>query len=79
MAIHVKLSTSLRDYVPEYRPADGLWVEAGPAVTAKTLAGQVGLPLEAIKIIMVNGAHAEFETLIKDGDRVGYFPAVGGG
>ena len=49
------------------------------SISAGALAEKIGLPLEEIKIIMLNGRHAKLEQTVSDGDRVGYFPAVGGG
>lgn len=79
MKLHVKLSTTLRNHVPAYDPVQGLEAELTEGKTVKDLANDLGLPLEAIKIVMVNGRHAKLETPLKDADRVAYFPAVGGG
>lgn len=79
MAVNVFLSTTLRDSVPGYRPTDGLAVEVGAGTSAARLAETIGLPLGEIKIIMINGRHAKPDAPVRDGDRVGYFPAVGGG
>jgi molybdopterin converting factor small subunit len=40
---------------------------------------RLGLVQEDVKLIFVNGAKAELDTRLKDGDRLGLFPAVGGG
>lgn len=79
MSVHVNLSTTLRDCVPGYRPIDGLHLDLAEPVNALQLAQKIGLPLSEIKIIMINGRRSEPESMIKDGDRIGYFPAVGGG
>ena len=50
----------------------------GPVTTGE-LAEKIGLPLNEIKIVMLNGRHASPDQPVNDGDRVGYFPAVGGG
>jgi len=79
MSVHVNLSTTLRDCVPGYRPVDGLHLDLAEPLNAGELAQKIGLPLSEIKIIMINGRRSEPETLVEDGDRIGYFPAVGGG
>lgn len=79
MAMHVILSTTLRDHVPDYRPAEGLFVDCAPPISAGELARRVGLPLQDIKIVMVNGRRSGLDAPLADGDRVGFFPAVGGG
>lgn len=79
MRVTVKLSTTLRDYVPSYQPEKPMEVETGEDATVASLAEQLGLPLQEIKIVMVNGRQREVDTPMRDGDRVAYFPAVGGG
>lgn len=79
MSVYVNLSTTLRQCVPGYQPAEGLHLEISDPVSAGDLARRIGLPLSEIKIVMLNGRRAELEALVNDGDRVGYFPAVGGG
>lgn len=79
MKLTVKLSTTLRDYVPGYVPEAGLQVKMPEGSSVAQLAQKVGLPLQEIKIIMVNGRQQTLDELLRDGDRVAYFPAVGGG
>lgn len=79
MSVHIILSTTLRDFVPGYQPAKGMEMECGDFRDANELAVKLGLPLEEIKIVMINGRKEPMETAIKDGDRIAYFPAVGGG
>lgn len=82
MSILIKLSTTLRDMVPGYDPETGLSVslENGEeSVTAGDLAARIGIPLEEIKIIMINSRQSDLDSVVHDGDRVAYFPAVGGG
>lgn len=79
MPFHVRLSTTLRDRVPGYSPADGINTDIPLPATVRDLAESLGLPLGEIAIIMVNGMHADLDTALADGDRVALFPAVGGG
>ncbi|WP_418764190.1 MoaD/ThiS family protein [Mailhella sp.] len=82
MSILIKLSTTLRDLVPGYDPETGLLVtpkEEESSLTAGELARRIGIPHEEIKIVMVNGRQSGLESPVRDGDRVAYFPAVGGG
>lgn len=82
MSVHVKLSTTLRDCVQGYVPELGIIVPYpfgdGPQ-TVQHLALHLGLPLSEIKIAMVNGRQHDLACPVQDGDRVAYFPAVGGG
>ncbi len=79
MAITIKLSTTLRNYIKGYEPQHGLEVEFKENMTASSLASQLSLPLDEIHVVMLNGIQASIESKLADGDRVAYFPAVGGG
>lgn len=79
MKLTVKLSTTLRDFVPDYVPETGLQVEMPEGSTVAQLAQHLGLPPQDIKIVMVNGRQQKVSDLMRDGDRIAYFPAVGGG
>ena len=79
MSIRVKLSTTLRDYVPGSDPEAGITLDAPEDAPAADVARMVGLPLEEIKIVMINGRQKEVQSKICDGARVAFFPAVGGG
>ncbi len=80
MSILIKLSTTLRDCVPDYDPETGLIVVPDESLrTAGDLARRIGLPEQEIKIVMINSRQCELDSPVHDGDRVAYFPAVGGG
>ena len=79
MKLAVKLGTTLRDYVPDYVPETGLQVEMPEGSTVAQLAQHLGLPPQDIKIVMVNGRQQKVSDPMRDGDRIAYFPAVGGG
>ncbi|WP_374287916.1 MoaD/ThiS family protein [Desulfovibrio desulfuricans] len=79
MKLTVKLSTTLRDCVPDYVPETGLQVEMPEGSTVAQLAQRLGLPPQDIKIVMVNGRQHKVDDPMRDGDRIAYFPAVGGG
>ncbi len=75
MKITVKCFATLAQYAPSEQ--GHLEVEAG--TTISELIAILGLPVEDVKIIFLNGAHAIADTVLSSGDRVGFFPAVGGG
>ncbi len=56
--------------------------EAFPIFEGETVADvldRVGIPVDEVKIIFINGVSSKFDSVLTDGDRVGLFPAVGGG
>lgn len=73
MILHVKCFATLEPFQP-----------AGPAevpdrATAAGAARTLGLPLDEVAIVFVNGAVAELDAVLSDGDEVKFFPVVGGG
>ena len=62
----------------KHSPAGG-YVEIDATATAGDLIRALGISDGEVAIIFVNGAHATETTALQGGDRVGLFPAVGGG
>jgi molybdopterin converting factor small subunit len=79
MLIHVTLNANLRDYVQDYDPVAGLLLEYPTPLIVADIIGRMNIPLEAVKIIMINGRKAEMASLPGDNDRVALFPALAGG
>lgn len=75
MVISLKCFAQLGVYLPENAEAYAL--EPGDTVAA--VMERLGLPQAEVKLVFVNGLKAGFDTVLRDGDRLGLFPAVGGG
>ena len=54
-------------------------MEVKEGATIKSLVQQLKVPREDIKVVFLNGIHARDDDILKEGDRVGIFPAVAGG
>ncbi|OPX90571.1 MAG: ThiS family protein [Pelotomaculum sp. PtaB.Bin104] len=54
-------------------------VEAPEGTTVAGVISMIGVREEEVFTILVNGVRAEIETLVRQGDRVAFFPPVGGG
>jgi len=52
---------------------------AGGFPTAADVLRQLGIPAEAVSILLINGFHSKPENPVKDGDILALFPPVGGG
>jgi molybdopterin converting factor small subunit len=74
--VKLSLYATLRRYVGG-RPSIQVGVEAGQTV-GQTLA-QLGVPSGETRIIFVNNRPGTLSQPLQDGDRVGVFPAIGGG
>ncbi len=54
-------------------------VIARPGLTVRDVVEQEGMMLADIEMILLNGRRVSLDTSLVDGDRLGLFPAVGGG
>ncbi len=75
MHIEVKCYATLSRFTPK----DADRHELPEGATVGRVMERLGLPAGDVKLIFVNGAKAEPDTRLKNGDRLGLFPAVGGG
>ena len=75
MNLHIKAFATLGRFLPENPEA----YEAPEGITVGSLADQLRIPEEELHLIFVNGRRAERSQSLQPGDRVGFFPAVGGG
>jgi len=73
-AIEVRCFASLAQHAPP-----GGHAQLADPGTVSDLIRALGIPAGEVAIIFINGAHAVEATALRDGDRVGLFPAVGGG
>ena len=79
MPVKIVLSSTLRKYVPDYDPIKGLEVAVEAGTALKDLLERLGIPEKDIKIAMVNGVKVGLDRELAGDERVGLFPAVGGG
>jgi molybdopterin converting factor small subunit len=81
MKIELKLYASLKRYMPPQGGGDQgpQMTEIEEGTTIKELLEHLKVPAGAVKIIFLNGIHADVERVLKDGDRLGVFPPVAGG
>ncbi len=79
MKIELCLYASLGRYLPEKKEGNSCMVDVGLGTAIRELFLRFHIPLEAPKIIFLNGIHANGDEVLKDGDRVGAFPPVAGG
>ena len=77
MSIHIqiKLFASLSQYEPEAPERHPI----APKTSVSDMLEHLGAPCDEAKLIFVNNRRGKLSTILKDGDRVGIFPPVGGG
>ena len=75
MHVTIKCFATLSRFTPP--DAEAYPVAEGESVAA--VVKRLGVPPAELKLVFVNGEHVELSAGLNDGDRVGLFPAVGGG
>jgi molybdopterin synthase sulfur carrier subunit len=75
ISIDLKLFATLQKFAPQASGAHV--VEAGTRV--RDLVQQLGIPETKAKLIFINSFKVTLDSVLKDGDRLGIFPPVGGG
>jgi molybdopterin synthase sulfur carrier subunit len=74
-SITIKLFASLN----RFRPAASESYPIEPGITVKKLLEELCVPKDEVKIIFIDGVKHDLGSILKGGERVGIFPAVGGG
>jgi len=75
MDIQVKCYATLA----RHQPRNGEQFSVEPGTSVGDLVGLLGITPEAVKVSFVNGKHVDQDCVVSEGDRVAFFPAVGGG
>ena len=79
MKVEVRLFASFTKYLPDDAEGQKVILDLAEGTTVKQVLVQLRVPLEEIKLVFINSVHTEIEDVLKDGDRMGAFPPVGGG
>ncbi len=74
MKIQVSCFATLSGYSPE-----GGFVDAPEGATPENVLNQLSIPSGEVKIVFVNGQNSGRDVKLKENDRIGIFPAIGGG
>lgn len=74
----MKIQVSCFATLSRYAPPEG-YLEAEKGDTPAKILDRLGIPREEVKIVFVNGQNSGMDVVLKENDRVGIFPAIGGG
>jgi len=77
--VEVRLYASLRKYHPSSGDSDAFNLELAAQAKLGDLITKLKIPRQEIGVLMVNGKWQKETQPLKDGDRVGIFPLIGGG
>lgn len=79
MKVDVYLYATLSSYLPEDASGRSVTLEVSEGASIREIVELLNIPKETIKLLFVNGIHAQMDTILGEGDRLGVFPPVGGG
>ena len=79
MEIELNLFASLGEYLPDKETGNPNVLTLADGITVGDLIALLKIPVEAPRIIFLNGIHAGRDSVLKDGDRIGMFPPLAGG
>ena len=79
MKIEVNLYAALSQYVPAGNKGPTHTVDVEEGTTVSDLLRQLGVPTQSAKLIFLDGIHSDLDAVLKEGNRLGVFPPVGGG
>ena len=74
LKILVKLFANLRDNREKEQ-----YIDVEEATTAKDIIEKIGVPIDDVAIIMINGRRVEMDSILEENDTLAIFPPVGGG
>ncbi len=79
MKIEVNLYATLKKYMKNETGGKLSVIALEDGTCVKDVIQKLKVPADSVKLIFINGVHAKVDTILKDGDRLGLFPPVGGG
>ena len=79
MKVEVNLYATLKQYMKNEILSKSSAIDLEDGLCVKDIIQKLQIPADLVKLIFINGVHAKRDTILKDGDRLGLFPPVGGG
>ena len=79
MQLEVRVFAGLEKYISGARFGEPINVELPANATGRDLINKLNIPEEQVFSFLVNGVQKNLAYILKDADRVAFFPPVGGG
>lgn len=73
--ITINLFATLKKFTP--KSSDSYAVK--PGITVKKLLEELCVPEEDVRLVFIDGVKHDLSAILNGGERIGIFPAVGGG
>jgi len=72
--VDIKLNASLRRYDKTNSDHGLVPVELDEGITIHEVLRKLGIPAEKVKMLLLNGKGATFDSILSNGDRIALFP-----
>ena len=79
MNVTLNLYATLSRYTPKKAKSSPCTIELDEGTRVRDLLEGLKIPVKKVKIVFLNGVHSKGDEILKEGDRVGVFPPLGGG
>ncbi|HAZ27455.1 TPA: molybdopterin synthase sulfur carrier subunit [Candidatus Acetothermia bacterium] len=79
ITVEIRLYADLGRHTPDLRVGEPRSVAVPAGTTVGDLLTKLGILPEVVRLVFVNGAARPLDWELRDGDRVGIFPPIGGG
>lgn len=79
MKVELRVFSGLEKFMPHKRFGEPLGVELENGSTIRDLLEKMGIPEDQVFTVLVDGRHQSFDYVLNEGERVSFFPPVGGG
>lgn len=79
MKVELCFYASFAARLPADRDGNSCLMEIDEGATVRQLLEKVGLPEDLPKLMFLNGLHAKYDDVLKQGDRLAVFPPIAGG
>ncbi len=76
--VEIRCYATLREALPKEAEA-GIYNYETDKATIREVVDELSLPKENLHLIIKNGTNVGLDEPVEDGDRIGFFPPIGGG
>lgn len=77
--VEVRLYATLRKYHPDSARGEPIFIALEDKARLGNLLDKLKIPREEVTVVLVNGKREDESYPLKEADRIGIFPLIGGG
>ena len=79
MKVEINLYATLSKYLSDKSKQRPAILDITDGARVRDIVKALNIPAESVKLVFINGVHGNMNDVLKDGDRLGMFPPIGGG